>query len=146
MSNANIFDILTMNDPRPEVVLQNCFEAIDCIDSINPEQVDVKWVSPKTHCEFSYRKVDFVITYDTVKQQSELKMSVTDEIYQNYIAEQRKYPQYQNKTDSEIWPQSYTITSDFDPGRLSFAYEDISEMIPLDEKLEFIREFEASVA
>jgi hypothetical protein len=140
MSQSNIFEIIKMNDPTPEIVLQNCVEAISYISDIDINEVELKWVVPKMHLEFTFNKVDFVIFYDKNNKETVLKISVSDEIYKNYIAEKRKYPQYQNMTDSEIWTQSYTITKDFDPSRLSFAYEDMEGMIPLEERLSFIKD------
>jgi len=129
MTTSNVFDVLTMNDPLPEIVLQHCFDAIDCIDDIDSDEVTVFWTSPRMSCEFMFNDIKVEVFYNTNAKQTEVKMSVSDEIYQKHLASLRKYPQYQNKTDKECWPQSHHITKREDltcVGALSFAYEDMT--------------------
>jgi len=130
MSNSNVFEVLKMNDPLPEFVLQNCFEAISCFTDIDPDEVDVNWTVPKMSCDFTFKHVKFEVYYNTNEKRTEVKISVSDEIYQEHIASLRKYPQYQNKTDRECWPQSYTLIKDLeDCSMLSIAYEDIENNV-----------------
>ena len=128
MTKSNVFDVLTMNDPLPEIVLQHCFDAIDCITDIDPDEVDVKWTSPRMSCEFIHDDVKFEVYYNTADKRTEVKISVSDEIYQKHLASLRKYPQYQNKTDRECWPQYHIVSKDLDDcSMLSIAYEDIQD-------------------
>jgi len=126
----NVFDVIRMNNPTPAQVLDNCFDAIDCCDDIDRDEVDVIWHTPHQHCSFMFSKVEFNIFYNIDEQRTELTICVDDDIYKQHILRQRKYPQYQNKTDEQIWPQKYFLTQDLDCiTTLSCAYEDISNNI-----------------
>lgn len=130
----NIFDVIRMNNPTPSQVLDNCFDAIDCCADIERDAVHVIWHTPNQHCSFMFRKVEFDIQYNTDQQRTELTIRVDDETYQKHIQRLKKFPQYQNKTDEECWPQSYHMTKDLDCiTTLSCAYEDISDNMTIED-------------
>lgn len=122
-----------MNDPKPLDVIQNCLDAIDCIDDVDEEidKNDIKCVVEYKHYEFVLNnQIKFIVRYNDDVQRTEVEIIAPEEKWRKRVQKLKQYPQYANKTDEECWPQKYLLTKMLDDvSYISNAYEDIHSNI-----------------
>lgn len=128
----NTFDVLKMNYPVPNDVLEYCIDALDCIGEVDRDTLDIKRDSDMS-ITFTFNDICSKIYYNLKEERTELCLSVPDDIYRKRIEHFRTYSQYRNKIDSAIFPQVQVIDAELtDVNELSCIYEGLDMFVRTD--------------